>query len=222
MGKFVDLTGKIFNNQKVLKRVGVHPISGTSIWEVLCLACDKLFESRSDSIQFQNTSCGCQSKNITHGLTKKETKKFYNTWKKMNERCYDPQDQRYSSYGGRGIYMVDEWLGPEGRIAFVAWAVATCKDQSLSIDRINNDGPYAPWNCRWEDPFGQAGNRRTNIMVEVPEFPYPICLKAATRLPYVKAKYETVRSRVVSGWDTMEALTTPPLRVRNTKHKRVS
>jgi len=35
--------------------------------------------------------------------------------------------------------------------------------KGYSLDRIDNDGPYAPWNCKFSSPTEQVQNRRKNM-----------------------------------------------------------
>jgi hypothetical protein len=75
----------------------------------------------------------------------------------MIDRCSNPRSGNWRRYGARGIDVSDEWRG--SFVAFRDWALSNGYGESLSIDRIDNDGNYTPANCRWVTPQAQANNR---------------------------------------------------------------
>ena len=91
--------------------------------------------------------------------------RLYQIWQGMKGRCYNPHDTRYDRYGGRGIIVCDEWR--ENFQAFYDWAVQNGYDETLTIDRIDNDGNYCPDNCRWSSKEEQARNRSSNINITI-------------------------------------------------------
>lgn len=94
-----------------------------------------------------------------HGFAKRnKATKEYKAWRAAISRCYNPNANRYETYGARGIRVCREW-----RRDFLRFLtdMGTCPD-GYSLDRIDNDGNYSPGNCRWIPRNQQSRNQTRN------------------------------------------------------------
>ncbi len=64
----------------------------------------------------------------------------------MKARCANASGHGFRHYGGRGVYVCDEW---QTFIGFLDWALTHGYGEALQIDRVDADGWYEPNNCRW-------------------------------------------------------------------------
>lgn len=79
----------------------------------------------------------------SHGMS---GTRLHNIWKNMKGRCYRESSTHFHRYGGRGICVCNEWLSFE---PFMSWSLGNGYNDSLTIDRIDEDGNYEPSNCQW-------------------------------------------------------------------------
>lgn len=195
-----DLTGQVFDYLTVLRRSencgnGKKPCVK---WECQCL-CGKLVTASSSSLLGGHTkSCGCRK--IKHGYSHKE--RLYETWKNMRRRCFDPKNNRWSHYGGRGITICSEW---NDYGSFRKWAMDHGYTDDLTIDRKDVDGNYCPENCRWADSKTQANNVSRNHILEHDGMKMTMSELAG----YLGISYSTLQHRVDRGWDIESIVATP-------------
>lgn len=80
----------------------------------------------------------------------------YRAWSAMKQRCYNHKDKRYKDYGGREIKVCNRWKN-----SFIAFYKDMGKrPDGLTLDRINNDNNYEPYNCRWATSIENSRHRR--------------------------------------------------------------
>ena len=114
--------------------------------------CGNEFETNTSAVKTGNTkSCGC-TKTI-HNL---KNHRLYDTWNNMIQRCTNPKRKEYKNYGGRGIFVCQEWLDVNNFIKDMYLSFI----DGLSLDRIDNDKGYSKDNCRWANQTIQSRNTR--------------------------------------------------------------
>lgn len=124
----------------------------------------------------------------------------YIAWESMRSRCNYSRGPTYRHYGGRGITVCARWSSFANFLADMGE-----RPDWMTLDRIDNDGPYSPENCRWTTRKVQAQNRRTAHLVT-------FRARTQTLMEWCEEfglTYNTVVYRLRRGWPPERAFSRP-------------
>lgn len=157
------MIGRTFNQLTVLSRT----INAGGRAQFLCkCSCGKTTVTSGTNLRSGKTkSCGCRrAANMRKVSTKhgNSTHPLYTRWVNMHSRCYDPAHNRYYRYGGRGVFVCERWHDFN---LYLEDVLPTYRE-GLTLDRIDNDGPYSPDNFRWASYRTQARNKPACVVSE--------------------------------------------------------
>ena len=165
--KRLDLTGQKFGMLTAIGRT-VDSTSDISKWHVSCDCGTETIVRLGNLRNGHTTSCGCvremiiRQRSLKHGheIDRKPSRTL-KSYRHAKSRSTNPTDPKYARYGGRGIFMCDQWLNSFE--TFLA-DMGECP-KGMSIDRIDNNGNYEPGNCRWATAAMQSRNKSNNVTI---------------------------------------------------------
>jgi len=209
-----DLTGQRFQRYTVVMRVR-H--SERKIFYLCRCDCGKeVVVQKGNLVSGNSKSCGCLG---VENLIASQTKHGHSTgrkitpeqsaWIKCRQRCNNPKNKAYADYGGRGIKVHPAF----DDFATFLKEVGPRPSAEHSLNRIDNEGDYAPGNVTWSTNLEQMNNTRRNVRLEL----NGECLTITKWAERLGCRPSTICARIYNYHWPIEKALTVPVRTQNRK-----
>lgn len=178
-------------------------VPGKPRQDIFQCKCGKTFLATLSNVNSGRTkSCGCLAQSVRDAKRLDPSVRALKViWQGIRFRCENKDAKAYPSYGGRGIYLCERWQDFNNFMADLGFRPSI----GHSLDRIDNDGPYSPENCRWATRVEQQNNMRRNLILMLNG-------EAKTASQWSKdigISQRVLSARVKLGWSDERVLTTP-------------
>lgn len=166
-----DLIGGTFSNLTVVRAAGIRRTGKATsrlvrLWLCKCVCGNEVILNTGALTSRHAKSCGCLRVSQATKFSDPIDRAINHRLSIIKQRCLNPNDDQYFRYGGNGIYVCDEWIADSKN--FVDWFKSQPDWKlSLEVDRIDGNGPYAPWNCRLATRETQLINRKCTHFIVV-------------------------------------------------------
>ena len=167
-----ELVGQQINNLLVLSKAEpkIRPNGKKRpVYFCKCTLCGTVITVESQTLRSsKKLDCGCESGNrrrqtyearVLNHLGPEHHYRAKSSYAHMIDRCYNPKEQGYERYGGRGISVCERW-----RNSF--WDFLEDlgeRPEGFVLDRIDPNLDYSPENCRWVDRKTSSYNTRRHV-----------------------------------------------------------
>lgn len=88
---------------------------------------------------------------------------LYMLWKGVRQKCQNPSNKSYKSFGGRGLLFHEDWNDFD---VFSDWALANGYTKGKTIELIDKDANFSPENCFFSSKFQHHGMSQSRLYTQ--------------------------------------------------------